>query len=211
MKSNYKKFTFLFLTLILIFFLLGCAPISSQEDAENFTNAMIKGFMIGDTDVSRLSSKDGLYKSSTISTNTINPQDLQTKFTGSHFANDISNDFDGITYNYNSTKLIYDNETYIVSGSVHWALNIDPNSTGFKGIFIAYGNLQVSKNGQKQDVVIFDAKYDANFTLNLKTVDPDGNYIYTINFLGSFISYVNDFVVNKNSWSITFEGQLFIS
>ncbi|MFN3411322.1 MAG: hypothetical protein ACK4YF_04095 [Exilispira sp.] len=204
MKSNSKIFAFLFFTLTLIFFLSSCAPISSQQDAEKFTNAMIKGYMIGDSDVSKSALKVSVYTSDTITVTEISADQLQSKFSGSHFVSNINTNFDGVTFTYSSTNLIYDNETYIVSGQVHWALDVFLDSSGFHGVFIAYGTLQVSKNGQNQNV-IFDAKYTTDFTLT----DSDDDGIYSISFTGSFISYVNDFVVNNSSWSITFEGQLF--
>ena len=51
----------------------------------------------------------------------------------------------------------------------------------------------------------FDAKYSADFLYT----DDDNNDVYDFTFSGNVESYVNDFVVEDSSWSITFSSDLF--
>lgn len=198
----FKKFIFVFILLITFAFLFSCAPISNEADAENFANAMIKGFMMDDSDVQKSTSK--AFTSLTITYEELQTSQFPTAFSGSHFASDITTEFSGVSFTYNNTNLIYNDETYIVSGKVYWVADISMSLSGFSGTIIAYGNLQVTKNGQTQDVK-FDSKYQATFTVT----DENHDSIYSFSFNGSFIAYVNDFVVNNNSWNLSFEGNLF--
>ena len=53
-------------------------------------------------------------------------------------------------------------------------------------------------------LIKFDAKYSANFLYT----DDDTNGVYDFTFSGNVESYVNDFVVEDSSWSITFSNDL---
>lgn len=202
MKIVSKKFIIVFILLISFTFLFSCAPITNEADAENFTNAMLKGFMMGDSDVQK--SKADVFTSTTITYDELLESQFSTAFSGSHFASDITTEFSGVSFTYNNTNLIYNDETYIVSGTVYWVADISISISGFSGTIIAYGNLQVTKNGQTQDVK-FDAKYQTTFTVT----DENSDGIYSFSFTGSFLAYVNDFVVNNTSWNLSFEGNLF--
>ncbi len=202
MQKNFEfKIFSLILILILVFTLFSCAPISNQADAEKFTNAMIKGYFIGDsTNRSIIKSIDN--KDISVTYTGITTEN----FSGSYFSSEINTDFDLIYYVYNNSEITYEDTTYIVNGTLYWALDIRMDSEGFHGVIIAYGNLTVETDGRTQDVK-FDAKYSVDFTLE----DEDNDEIYNYTLSGSILAYVNDFIVNNTNWSITFVGRMFIA
>lgn len=209
MKSISKKFVSIIILLITLGFFAGCAPITNEADAENFANAMIKGYFIGDTDVAKLENVSKSVKSYTMGTVTVTVIDnstLSSKFSNSHFASDITSDFDGVSYTYNNTNLVYDDNSYFVTGTIYWAVDTSMSSTGISGVIIGYGNLEVTKDGKTQQVS-FDTKYTLDFTLS----DPDNDSIYSYSLSGSFTTYINDIVVTVNSWTISFEGEMIIA
>ncbi|HPC38429.1 MAG TPA: hypothetical protein PLF21_03860 [Exilispira sp.] len=211
MKSISKKFVSIIILLIISGFFAGCAPITNEADAENFANAMIKGYFIGDTDVAKLENVSKLTTDSkntltldTITIANVEESELPSKFTGSHFASDINSDFGGVSYTYDNTNLVYDDNSYFVTGTIYWAVDTSMSSTGFSGVIIGYGNLEVTKDGKTQQVS-FDTKYTLDFTLS----DPDNDSIFSYSLSGSFTTYINDIVVTVNSWTISFEGEMF--
>lgn len=215
MKSISKKFVSLIILLIIFGFFSGCAPISNEEDAQIFATAMIKGFFIGDTDVAKLENVSKLttdpkssktYSIGSVSVTTISGTDLPSYFSGSKFESEVTTNFEGVSYTYDNTNLIYDDNSYFVSGNIYWAVNISMSSTGFSGVIIGYGNLEITKDGRTQQIS-FDTKYTLSFTIE----DPEHDGIYLYSLSGSFTSYINDIVVTVNSWSISFEGSMIIS
>ncbi|MEJ5273098.1 MAG: hypothetical protein WH035_03120 [Spirochaetota bacterium] len=209
MKSISKKFVSLIILLIISGFFAGCAPITNEADAENFANAMIKGFFIGDSDVAKLENVSKSVKSYTMGTVTVTLIDystLSSKFSNSHFALDLNTNFNCVSFTYDNTNLVYDDNSYFVTGTIYWAVDTSMSSTGFSGVIIGYGNLEVTKDGKTQKVS-FDTKYTLNFTIT----GPNYDSIYSYSLSGSFTTYINDIVVTVNSWTISFEGEMFIA
>jgi len=195
-KGEVIKMSLVILVLITLVFLFSCAPISSETDAANFTNAMAKSFFAGDEN------KTKFIASGTI---TLGSGELND-FTASHFYSDItsSESFAYLSLTYNSSEVTFDGITYILDGTVYLAFFLSSITGGLEGDIVAYGNLSVTKDNNTQDIT-FDAKYSASFLY----ADDDDNDVYDFTFSGSVESHVNDFIVEDSSWSITFSSDFF--
>lgn len=187
--------------------MISCQPISSTQDAKNFSNAMIKAFFIGDEDYNKF----GISKSD--KTVTASNSDITySNFSNSHFSSELNDngslnsDFTYVKYEFSNSEISYEDARYTVNGTLYCAVDSTFSSDHFEATIILYGSFEVTKDGKTQDVV-FDAKYTLTFTV--KDEDHDG--VYDFNLSGSFSSYVNDFVVNDSNWPITFSGKWFTS
>lgn len=200
MKSFFFKKILIFLFVFSLFMtMFSCQPISSTQDAKNFSNAMIKAFFIGD----EAYNKFGISKSDkTVTPGTSNI----SNFSNSHFGSELNDYFTYTKIEFSNSEISYEDARYTVNGTLYCAVDSTFSSDHFEATIILYGSFEVTKDGKTQDVV-FDAKYTLTFTV--KDEDHDG--VYDFNLSGSFLSYVNDFVVNDSSWSITFSGKWFTS
>ncbi len=201
-NSAIIKRTFVLLFIFSLFtFFFSCQPISSEEDAQNFSNAMIKAFFVGDEEYNKNKSSE-LEKTITLTSTGVTPTD----FANSHFSGSITDGYDLVKIIFSNSEISYEDSTYIVNGILYCALDVTTNIEGVQGTIILYGSLEVTKDGKNQDI-LFDAKYTLTFTFT----DENHDNIYDYSLTGSIQTYVNDFVVNDSNWSITFSGKIFIA
>lgn len=208
-KKNLFCFSILFFLIFFLVFLTGCAPINSEEDAQALANVMLKSFMVGDSDSSKANlNPENITKSKAFTSTTItySLDDVDaTNFSSSHFSAEINSDFDFVKFTYDNTTITYEEETYVISGTIYWAVDASISTGGINASLIGFGNLTISKNNGTAQDVSFDTKYEVHFT----ATDEDNDEIYEFSFTGSIIAYINDFVVTNTSWSLSFSGEMF--
>ncbi len=193
-----KKITYLlvFLSIFFVLFLFtSCAPISNEEDAKELSNVIIKSYMAGDT--SRISVKDR-----TIHVN--NSGIYSSNFSSSRFYSIINPGFTFSSIDYDNVSIDENGKTYTLNGTLYFAVDTTyANPIIMK--LICYGNIEVTKNGQIEDVS-FDGKWEISF----QSTDPDNDGIYEFSMQGNVEAYVNDIHFLDNAWSIEFSGELLI-
>lgn len=193
-----KKITYLlvFLSIFFVLFLFtSCAPILNEEDAKELSNVIMKSYMVGDT--ARISVKDRTI-------HVTNSGIDESYFSSSRFYSIINDGFTFSSINYDNVSIDENGKTYTLNGTLYFAVDTTLGNPIMMKL-ICYGNIEVTKNGQIEDVS-FDGKWEISF----QSTDPDHDGIYEFSMQGNVEAYVNDIHFLDNAWSIEFSGELLL-